>query len=310
MSLYASIDIGSNTLRLLIGEIKDNRIYDICYKRTITRLGLGILQTGKLHDTPIEASIGVLKDFSSLISSYHVKHVKAVATSAIREASNADIFIQRVLAETGISIQVISGQQEAELTLKGILSSLTEHAALIYQSFLIIDMGGGSTEWICYKNKQCLDKGSIPTGVIKLYGQCIKTDPVSKTDISKLNNEIVPHIHALAKHVARSIDTGTRLIGTAGTFTTLAAIDLELDTYEREKIHLHRLSLSTLHKISHNLFPLVLEARKNVRGLEPERADLIIPGIQFTIKLMEIFHFNELIVSDYGLLEGVLLDII
>jgi len=310
MPLYAAIDIGSNTLRLLIGEIKDNRIYDLCYKRYITRLGMGIDQTGRLSDTNCDASLAVLMEFSSLISSYHVKQVKAVATSALREASNADIFIRRVLAETGISIEVISGEQEAELTLKGILSSLPEHAAPGYQSLLIIDMGGGSTEWIFYKNNQCIDKGSIPLGVIKLYWKCIKTDPISNTDISRLNNEIVPHVNTLAKHVARSIDNDTRLIGTAGTFTTLAAIDLELDTYERKKIHLHRLSLSRLYKISHKLFSLTLEARKNFRGLEPERADLIIPGIQFTIKLMELFHFNELFISDYGLLEGILLDIV
>jgi exopolyphosphatase/guanosine-5'-triphosphate,3'-diphosphate pyrophosphatase len=309
MSLYASIDIGSNTLRLLIGESKDNRIYVKCYNRTITRLGTDIHRTGKLHDTPIEASIAVLREFSSLISSYNVKHVKAVATSALREASNADIFIQRALAETGISIEVISGEEEAELTLKGILSSLPEHVPVHYQSLLIIDMGGGSTEWIFYKNTQCLDRGSIPIGVIKLYGKCIKTDPVSKTDISCLNNEIVPLLHTLAKHVVHSIDNTTHLIGTAGTFTTLAAIDLELQKYEREKIHLHRLSLPRLYKMSQNLFSLTLEARKNVRGLEPERADLIIPGIQFTIKLMEIFHFKELFISDYGLLEGILLDI-
>ena len=310
MSLYASIDVGSNTLRLLIGENKDNRIRVTCYKRTITRLGTDIDRTGKLQDTPIEASIAVLKEFSSLISSYNVRHVKAVATSALREASNADIFMRRVLTETGISIEVISGEEEAELTLKGILSSFPEHEPPRCQSLLIIDMGGGSTEWIFYKNNQCIDRGSIPIGVIKLYGKYIKTDPVSKSDLSRLSNEISSYIHILAKQVIRSIDSNTLLIGTAGTFTTLAAIDLELETYEREKIHLHRVSLSGLHKMSHNLLSLTLEARKNVRGLEPERADLIIPGIQFTIKLMEFFHFQELFISDYGLLEGVLLDFV
>jgi exopolyphosphatase/guanosine-5'-triphosphate,3'-diphosphate pyrophosphatase len=309
MSLYASIDIGSNTLRLLIAEIKDNRICDILYKRTITRLGTGIDQTGRLSDTSSDSSLAVLKEFSSLISSYRVQHVRTVATSALREASDADIFIQRVRAETGITIEVISGEKEAELTLRGILLSLPPPPTST-QSFLIVDMGGGSTEWIFYKNNRCLHKGSMPIGVIKLYGKCIKTDPISQSDISELNNEIVPHVQALSKKIARSsIDPQTRLIGTAGTFTTLAAIDLELDTYSREKIHLHRLSLSTLYKMRDNLFSLTLEERKIVRGLEPERADLIIPGIQFTIKLMDLLQFHELIISDYGLLEGVLLDI-
>jgi exopolyphosphatase/guanosine-5'-triphosphate,3'-diphosphate pyrophosphatase len=213
-----------------------------------------------------------------------------------------------VQAETGITIEVISGEKEAELTLRGTLLSFPEPVATSTQSFLIVDMGGGSTEWIFYKNNRCLDKGSMPIGVIKLYRKCIKTDPISQSGISELNNEIVPHVQALSKK-ARSIDPHTLLIGTAGTFTTLGAIDLELDTYSREKIHLHRLSLSTLHKMRDNLFSLSLEERKTVRGLEPERADLIIPGIQFTIKLMDLLQFRELIISDYGLLEGVLLDI-
>jgi len=310
MSLYASIDIGSNTLRLLIAKIKDKKIENTCYKRSITRLGTGIDQTGRLSDSTCDLSLAVLKEFSSLIFSYRVKHVRAVATSALREASNADIFIRRVLVETGISIEVISGEQEAELTLKGILSFLPGHGTSSYQSLLIIDMGGGSTEWIFYKNNLCLDKGSMPIGVIKLYGECIKNDPVSEADISRLKNKMIPHMKILAKNVSRSIDKDTCLIGTAGTFTTIASIDLGLSTYEREKIHLHRISLSSLYKMSRKLFPMTLEARKNVTGLEPERADLIIPGIQFTIMLMEFFHFHELVISDYGLLEGILLDML
>jgi exopolyphosphatase/guanosine-5'-triphosphate,3'-diphosphate pyrophosphatase len=308
MSLSAAIDVGSNTLRLLIAETRDNRIYDVLYKRTLTRLGTGIDQTGRLSVASADLSLAVLKEFSSLISSYHVHHVRTVATSALREASDADIFIQRVQAETGIIIEVISGEKEAELTLRGVLLSFPEPSTTSAQSFLIVDIGGGSTEWIFYKNNCCLDKGSMPVGVIKLYRKCIKTDPISQSDISELNNEIVPHVQALSKK-ARSIDPQTLLIGTAGTFTTLGAIDLELDTYSREKIHLHRLSLSTLYKMRDTLFSLSLEERKTIRGLEPERADLIIPGIQFTIKLMDLLQFHEFTISDYGLLEGALLDI-
>ncbi|MEW6215280.1 MAG: hypothetical protein AB1478_08810, partial [Nitrospirota bacterium] len=98
-------------------------------------------------------------------------------------------------------------------------------------------------------------------------------------------------------------------IGTAGTFTTIASIDLKLDTYSRKKIHLYRIPLSRLRDISRRLLALPLKERKKVRGLEPERADLIIPGIQFAIRVMEFFEFNELTISDYGLLEGAILDL-
>lgn len=309
MSLCASIDIGSNTLRLLIGYIKDNRIQEVCYKRYITRLGSGLNQTGRLLDKNIEASLSAIRDFFSLISFHQVKRVKAVATSALREASNSDIFIQRVLIETGIAIEVISGVKEAELTLKGILLSLPLTSLPPNQSLFIIDIGGGSTEWILYKKNRKLDMGSIPVGVIKFYDKYIKNDPVSASDISEFNYGIAPYLHTLSKKISHSIDNHTSLIGTAGTFTTIASIDLELNSYSREKIHFHKLSFASLYKMSQKLFKLKLEDRKNVRGLEPDRADLIIPGIQFTIKLMEMFHFKEIIISEYGLLEGVLMEI-
>ncbi len=308
---YASIDIGSNTLRLLIGEIqKNNRIVDICSQRKITRLADGIDKTGKLSDKNMRASLAVLKEFSSLISRHKVTHVKAVATSALREASNSDIFIQKAFADTGISIEVISGKKEAELTMKGIFPSLPDSFLMAQHSALIVDIGGGSTEWILCKGRHPVDMGSIPLGVIKLYGNCVKTDPVSEDDIAALNREIVPGLENLQIKIEQhKIDTTRYFIGTAGTFTTLASLDLKLDTYAREKIHLHRIPLQRLKDIRKKLFALSLEERKKLKGLEPGRADLIIPGIQFTMNIMDRLLLDELIVSDYGLLEGVLLEI-
>jgi exopolyphosphatase/guanosine-5'-triphosphate,3'-diphosphate pyrophosphatase len=317
MPLFASIDIGSNTLRLLIGEVKNSRIADVCYERKITRLGTGVNQTGRLQDKNIEASLAVLREFSSIISRHGVKYVRAVATSALREASNSAIFIKKVFADTGISIEVISGEKEAELILKGILLSLPESLHITHLPLLIIDIGGGSTEWILYRANQPatatrsrVDMGSIPVGVIKLAGDFIKTDPVSEVDIKNMNNGIISFIYNLKIRIGQNIDRHTQFIGTAGTFTTLASINLGLETYSREKIHLYRLPLNRLQDMSKTLLSLPLDERKNVRGLEPERADLIIPGILFTIKIMEIFKFGELTVSDYGLLEGVLFDIL
>jgi exopolyphosphatase/guanosine-5'-triphosphate,3'-diphosphate pyrophosphatase len=308
MPFYASIDVGSNTLRLLIGSFKNGRLIDICYKRAITRLGTGVNQTGKLQDINIAASLEVLKEFSSLISTHRVKHVKAVATSALREASNSDIFIERASAQTGILIEVISGEKEAELTLTGILSSLPESFAR--HPLLIFDIGGGSTEWIISKDKHPVDIGSIPVGVIKLAGSYIKTDPVTETDLAALNREIVSYLYTLKAKINSFIDKETRLIGTAGTFTTIASIDLGLETYSREKVHLLSLPIRRLLAMSKRLLSLPLEKRKKVRGLEPERADLIIPGLQFTINIMEIFNIHELTVNEYGLLEGLLFNML
>lgn len=310
MRPIASIDVGSNTIRLLVGKIDDNRIIDVISQRRITRLGNRVHETGRLQGRNIEASIVALKEFSSIISRYKVAYVRAVATSALREAHNSDIFIQRVFDDTGILIQVISGEKEAELTLKGILSSLPYQSSNTHQSLLIVDIGGGSTECILYGDRHPIDTVSIPIGVIKLTGDFIKTDPISEDDITALNNKIASCLNALNVRLGQHIEKDTHFIGTAGTFTTIASIDLGLETYSREKIHLHKVSLNRLQNMSKKLLRLPLNERKKVRGLEPERADLIIPGIQFTIKLMDFFKFNELTISDYGLLEGVLFELL
>jgi exopolyphosphatase/guanosine-5'-triphosphate,3'-diphosphate pyrophosphatase len=172
-----------------------------------------------------------------------------------------------------------------------------------------MDIGGGSTEWILCRGKNPVAMGSMPIGVIKLHENCIKTDPVSEADISALNKEIISSIEILRKDIGNHIDKETRFIGTAGTFSTLASIDLHLETYSREKIHLHRLPLTRLIDIRNKLIVFPVRERMNITGLEPGRADLIIPGIQFTINVMEFLGIDELTVSEYGLLEGVLLEI-
>ncbi|MEW6001841.1 MAG: Ppx/GppA phosphatase family protein [Nitrospirota bacterium] len=309
MSLFASIDIGSNTIRLLIGSVKGSRIKDVFSARKITRLAKGISQTGILKKENIEASLKVLREFSSIISGYGVKNVNVLATSALREAKNSEEFLKKTLAHAGLNIKIISGQKEAELTLKGILSSLQDQSVNTYSSLFIVDIGGGSTEWILCKNKYPVDMGSIPVGVIKLQENFIKSDPVSKEDLKRLIREISPFLEDLKIRVGRYLNKNTGFIGTAGTFTTIASIDLELQTYSREKVHLHRIPLARLCEMDRRLLALPLAERKNITGLEPERADLIIPGIQFTIKIMNYFRFDELIVSDHGLLEGALLEI-
>jgi exopolyphosphatase/guanosine-5'-triphosphate,3'-diphosphate pyrophosphatase len=309
MSLLASIDIGSNTLRLLIGKISGNRIIDVFSDRKITRLGNRVDETGKLQDENIEASIAAMNEFSSVISQHGVRHVKAVATSALREASNADAFIKRVFGATGLPIEVISGEKEAELTLKGVLSSLPETESVTPGSSLIIDIGGGSTEWILYMDRDHIEMGSIPIGVIRLTQKFLKNDPVSEMDVIGLSSEITPIVEDLRKRIGPLISKDTRFIGTAGTFTTIASIDMELDGYYREKIHLYRLNLYRLKNMFKRLWNLPLYKRREIRGLEPERADLIIPGVLFTIKVMEFFGFAELVISDYGLLEGTLLEL-
>jgi exopolyphosphatase / guanosine-5'-triphosphate,3'-diphosphate pyrophosphatase len=321
MPLLSSIDVGSNTLRLLIGKFVDNRIVDVYSDRKITRLGSMVDRTRILRPENIALSLQTLREFSSVINRYGVRHVKTVATSALREAMNADTFIKRVWEETGIRIEVVSGEKEAQLILKGILHAFSPAGVRAVHPLLpregvkgasqhtlfIMDIGGGSTEWIVYQGEDRYVMGSLPAGVIKLAQKYIRTDPVSETDIKQLTHEIHRILEPLETELRHLITRYTLFIGTAGTFTTIASVDLGLASYSREKIHLHRIPFPGLMKMQREFLGVPLEERKKIQGLEPERADLIIPGLQFTMKVMELFRFRELIISDYGLLEGALL---
>lgn len=300
--LLSSIDVGSNTIRLLIGRVENRKIARLRTGMVITRLAAGIGETGLLNADNMEKSVSVLKAFSDIISAYGISHIRAVGTSALREAKNSEEFMQRVLSETGINIEVISGEEEAEITARGVIFDLPET-----DSSLIVDIGGGSAEWIFCENSFPLRMGTIPTGVVKLFDNHIKSDPPSKDDIISLRGETEIILSALKVKIGHLMSNRTVFIGTAGTITTLASIDIGLESYDHEKIHRHNISLDKLYDISGRLISIPLSERKEIFGLEPERADLIIPGILFTINIMELFGFDNIFVSDNGLLEGALI---
>jgi len=301
----AAIDVGSNTLRLLIGDVHGNALSRIHADRAITRLAEGIRDTGILRQENMRKSLSVLKDFSRSIAKYGVTRVKAVGTSALRDAGNSQEFLDMVLQETGIGIEIISGTREAELTAKGILMGVKEKNA----TSLIVDIGGGSTEWILYKRgtpREAPLCGSLQVGAVNLFERFIKTDPPSPGDISSVNREIDAHLLPLKRKITEQALSVKDFMGTGGTITTLASMDLQLKEYAHEKVHMHKIPLPRLSLIRDILVSLPLHRRREVRGLEPERADLIIPGILLTIKLMDLGGFPEVFVSDYGLLEGLI----
>lgn len=301
--LSAAIDVGSNTIRMLIATFHDNSLSRIHTDRAITRLAQGLNETGKLREENIEKSIAALKGFSHSIEKYGVTRIKAVGTSAIRDAKNRNEFLGAAFRETGIKVEAISGIREAELTIKGVLLGFRDNA---YQS-LIIDIGGGSTEWIMHttaKQHEPLLCGTVPAGVVNLLERFIKTDPPTNIEISAMLNEVDSLFRPLKHEIAEY--PSAVLIGTGGTITTLASIDLNLREYDSERVHMHNISVDRLKEIRNTLLSLTFNRRKDIAGLEAGRADLIIPGILLTIRIMEIFGFKDITVSDCGLLEGIL----
>jgi exopolyphosphatase/guanosine-5'-triphosphate,3'-diphosphate pyrophosphatase len=303
----SAIDVGSNTLRLLIGDIRDNMVSRIHSDRAITRLAEGMSDSGVLREENMRKSISVLKTFADVMSRYGVTRAKAVGTSALREAENSREFLERALRDSGIQIAVISGLREADLTAKGILMGIEETAGS-----LIIDIGGGSTEWIipsAQGSRRTPECGSLSLGVVTLLERFISTDPPSHNEITALTRGIDAELLLLKQEISGRFPAFTTLVGTGGTITTLAALDLGLEEYDHEKVHLHVIPFENLSRMRNTLLSLPLARREHIAGLERERADLIIPGILLTIRFMEIFGFRAVTVSDYGLLEGLLKEI-
>jgi exopolyphosphatase/guanosine-5'-triphosphate,3'-diphosphate pyrophosphatase len=307
--LMAAIDVGSNTIRLLIGCIDNNKIMRIFKSRAATRLGKDILQTSILNTENINKSINYLQKIKSKCEYYNVSEILAVGTSALREAKNTHNFLEEVKLKTSFEIQIISGIREAELTVKGVMSNFCADNIDVQatKSYLIVDIGGGSTEWVLQNGIQA--KGSMPIGAIKTYENFIKSDPPSQHDIDRLKNHIYQVIadYDLTKClINNSFSQDFDFIATGGTATTIAAIDMGLDEYDADRIHLHQIPRPTLQLLFEQLIAMPLRKRQTIKGLEPDRADIIITGALILLCLMEISKSNKMIVSDFGLLEGLI----
>lgn len=302
----AAIDIGTNTFRLLIAEVKpgakDNySIKELHSERIITRLGEGISKNGLIKKEAIDRSIAGLKKFIDIISRYHVNKTSAVATSALREAKNRDDFLKRVKETTGLEIETISGKEEARKTFSGVLAGIT-----LPDTALIIDIGGGSTELILVQKRKPLLIHSLNLGVVHLADKYMKNDPPLKRDLVEMGSYISKKIKSIAKPY---LELKTVLIGTGGSVTTLSAIIQHLRRYERTKIHNSRITLEKIKSIFSVLSTIPAKERVKYHPFEPQRLDIIVPGTLILLKLMEAFGFKEVIVSDYGLREGILIEL-
>jgi exopolyphosphatase/guanosine-5'-triphosphate,3'-diphosphate pyrophosphatase len=300
----AAIDVGSNTLRLLIGDIKKGRVCPVCYRRSVTRLARGVDETGRMSVRSMEDSLGVLREFALTIKRHGVRRSRAVGTSVLREAENASDFITRVRNSMDIRIETISGEEESYLFAMGVTAEFTGCGSAI-----LFDLGGGSTEMVFLKDKKPLDFRTLPMGVVKLTERHIHSDPPLSAELEALEEDALKAARRLCGELGSSREDAPVLIGTAGTVTTLASIDIGLDTYERKRLHLHEISLGRLRAISRMLASKSLCERRRVRGLEPDRADLILAGATYTIKLMEALGYDRLTVSESGLLEGIVISL-
>lgn len=294
----AAIDFGTNTARLLVAVRSADGIEPVRVEREVVRLGGGFTDERGLSVEAMDRGLACLHRFSEIISGYGVKQVRASATSAVRDAVNGRDFVDTVFQKTGIRLVVINGDAEARLTLKGVLSGLDSKSGML----VVLDVGGGSTEFTVSSHGTPVFIKSMPIGVVRL------------TEGFHTSNVMIERVRSVVDQLEQDLSSAgirvsgdTELVGTAGTATTIAAIKLEMVEYDYRKVNNFTVSRSDITEIFQRLLPLNPQERLLIKGVEKGREDLIIAGLIIIISVMDRFGFNRLKVSDFGLLEGLAL---
>jgi exopolyphosphatase/guanosine-5'-triphosphate,3'-diphosphate pyrophosphatase len=307
MNLVASIEIGTNSIRMLIAE-KDtvgHTLKPILRKRVITRLGKNFHDKARNTIDPelISKSISALDDFLTITRQFNITSPIVVATGVVREAHNRNTFITLIDEKLGHTVKIISEEEESNLTCRGVLSSLNRGS----EPLLIFDCGGGSTEFICTHNHKW-ETISINLGAVTATDDYFNSDPPQDEDIYRLNIHIENTQKARLPSIkARCKDTNL-MIGSGGTVITLAAMihGISEKTLDR-KLHGLVIKKRDIELLFEKMKCMTRTERLSLKGLEPEREDIILAGTLIVMKIMDYFEKDEVITSYFDLLEGLLL---
>ena len=300
----AGIDIGTLTCRLLIADLTPGRsLTELQSDRRILRLGEGVDRDKRLKDVAMDRVIACLKEWHGIIERNRVSACAVVATSAVRDASNRQVFLDRVKYESGFDVEVITGEEEARRTLLGIRSGLPAGVTDI----LALDIGGGSTEFILDQPGQEPIVQSMNVGVVRLCERLLHHDPPTAEEIEQARAWVRREAERAVAAMPRP--AGLACVGTAGTITSLAAMAQQLPAYEPARIHNYRLTIETIRELEEQLLSRTKVERVGLPGLEKNREEVIAAGAIIVRTIMETLGEEECLVSDLGLREGVLIDL-
>jgi exopolyphosphatase / guanosine-5'-triphosphate,3'-diphosphate pyrophosphatase len=292
------VDIGTNSTRLLVAEVRDGRVAELERRTTVTRLGEGVEATGRLSDAAVARVCEALAVYREVLDRLGADEVVAVATSAMRDAENGPAFRDEIHDRFGIDARTISGDEEARLTFLGATSDRQAGAET-----LVIDIGGGSTEYVT--GRAGTDPGfhvSTRMGSVRHTERHLNSDPPTAEEMASLADDARSIVtEEVPIGVRKRVEEG---IAVAGTATSLAAIAQELDPYDPEKVHGYRLGRGTCERIVSQLAALTVEARRRVTGLHPDRAPSIVAGAVILLESMRSFDLDEIEVSEADILHG------
>ena len=299
MTVLAAIDCGTNSTRLLVKE--DGRTVERLMR--ITRLGQGVDATGRLAPEAVERTVAVLREFRAVMDRFGVERVRMTATSAARDAANRDEFFSVAEDVVGSRPELLGGDEEGRLSFLGATSELDPADG----PFLVVDIGGGSTEFVVGTRE--------PEGVISLDIGCVRitekylvSDPPTAEELSQAISVVHAYLDDVTRELPASLDAA-RLVGLAGTVTTMAAVEIGLATYDRDRIHHFVLTRDAAEDVFRTLALESRAQRVHNPGLEEARADVIVGGAAILVTILRHFDFDECLVSEADILDGVLLSL-
>jgi len=293
----AVVDVGSNSTRLLVADVGAGDVAEVERRSTVTRLGRGVDLSGQLSGEAIEAACDAIAEYMAICRETEVETIEAIATSAVRDASNGSAFVAELRERFALSARVLEGDEEARLTYMG--ATFERPPA---EPTLVVDIGGGSTELVVGIGREIGFHASLQAGVVRHTERHISGDPPTATELEELAGDVRSLIEgAVVEEPGAHADVG---IAVAGTPTSLASIELGLEPYDPKRVHGHRLSLPTIQRQLSQLASLPLAERAATAGLHPDRAPNIVAGVVILVETMRAFGLEQVEVSEHDILYG------
>jgi exopolyphosphatase/guanosine-5'-triphosphate,3'-diphosphate pyrophosphatase len=299
MTTLAGIDCGTNSTRLLVADDSGKTIERLM---RITRLGQGVDATGRLADEAIGRTAAVLEEYRKVLDQHGVERVRMTATSAARDAANREDFFAAATAAVGVTPELLGGDEEARLSFLGATSELDADDG----PFLVADIGGGSTEFAVGSSGDPDGVLSTDIGCVRITEKFLHTDPPAPEELSQAFDVVRGHLEDVAR-VIPSVKEVRRFVGLAGTVTTMAAVELGLADYDRDRIHHFVLTRAAAEDVFRTLATESRRQRLFNPGLEEARADVIVGGAIIVCAIMRYFDFSACLVSEADILDGLVL---
>jgi exopolyphosphatase / guanosine-5'-triphosphate,3'-diphosphate pyrophosphatase len=291
----AVIDVGTNSARLLVADVKGEHVSPVERRSTVTRLGRGVDLSGRLSAEAIEDACEAIGQYVERLWELGSGTVAAIATSAVRDAANGEAFVAELRERFALSARVLDGGEEAQLSYLGATAERRPE-----RPTLVVDIGGGSTELIVGTGEEVAFHASLQAGVVRHTERHIASDPPTAVELEALATDV----RGTMETVLADAPAAEQGIAVAGTPTSLAAVEMGLEPYDPERVHGHVLSLRSIQRMLSQLASAPLAERVKIPGLHPDRAPTIVAGVVILVESMRAFGLEEMAVSEHDILYG------